>query len=100
MPEANCGNCRFWKCNGEVPGTGECHRYAPVPFIAKNSHELASLVTWWPDTHSDEFCGEYQSKPEQPRTVTDAFGTREIDPKDAGSFDDYRNPPLENRPLM
>lgn len=55
-----CSNCRFWR---EYPktlgfdGKGDCHKNAPV--VAGTSE---SGYGCWPDTKSNDWCGEWEAK--------------------------------------
>ena len=58
-----CKNCVFYVerlSDGEV--YGECHRYAPRPFLTTFS-VLAGQVqlAWWPQVKAGQWCGEFRS---------------------------------------
>lgn len=65
-----CETCRYWRFlmhGREEPvdrawSVGFCHRYAPRPVVARNPDQ----ETNWPETHSDEWCGEWRAKDETP----------------------------------
>ena len=67
----SCETCRFWD-NWSGEGNGWCRRNAPH---AARYHEVVTFeddgagvdpsTTSWPDTQSDDWCGEYQpAKPD------------------------------------
>ena len=53
-----CSSCKFWK-QFEGGENGECRRHSPRP---KSNREIT--VTEWPETVPDDWCGDYQQKPE------------------------------------
>jgi hypothetical protein len=66
-----CHSCRHWKgdefeiSQGGVKPTvdGECHRKPPkvFSFIDTRTGRPASR-SFWPKTHSEEWCGEFESE--------------------------------------
>jgi hypothetical protein len=55
-----CEACRFWEDVGE--GYGHCHRLPPVPLGSGES----TLMTAWPETKADDWCGEFFPRPGVP----------------------------------
>ena len=57
----NCETCRFWKLIGQRESghysVGKCRRHAPRPM---EQGEPRDQGAWWPDTDSDDWCGEWQ----------------------------------------
>jgi len=53
-----CQNCRYWHDDSE-DGKGLCRRYPPVVLWEARDEEV---VTWWPETHEDYWCGEYEQR--------------------------------------
>jgi hypothetical protein len=83
MADDTCENCRFWRKNvGDYDGA--CHRNAPSPMpniVAELAYKLAypdkarlcpdsiepdcaSAMAFWPDVDPDDWCGEYEAKPD------------------------------------
>lgn len=69
--EPQCGNCRFWMNNNER-GHGDCRRYAPRPVVGRQAIEWGNVPggpedvdqePWWPRTHFETWCGDYQPEP-------------------------------------
>jgi hypothetical protein len=60
MPDAKCGNCRFWEMFPDPNGPGVCRRHAPRPKMTASMSVTKTTATW-PITHDDDWCGEYES---------------------------------------
>jgi hypothetical protein len=60
--ENNCENCKFWQEDGEIPGLGSCHRYAPNAVVSHPVQVPGSMDTDWPRTKNDEWCGEWDPR--------------------------------------
>jgi hypothetical protein len=67
----SCGNCRFWFVPDEGGQTGYCRREPPKVFmvqkpasqglsLARRSEPEMALMTNFPPTNADVWCGEYQ----------------------------------------
>lgn len=57
-----CYTCRFWKNRDTAYGEGECRRYAPRPTTKPRTTgdgETLPVLTYWPETSQDDWCGEY-----------------------------------------
>lgn len=61
-----CDRCRFWQPTQDGSDNGYCLRYPPVPL--NNPLHPGSVLSWWPETAPDEWCGEFQSA--EPCTTT------------------------------
>lgn len=54
-----CGHCQFWWNLHSKSGLGRCHRYAPsYPTVTTNPD---GLVSPWPETGEEEWCGDFRS---------------------------------------
>lgn len=62
MNEPTCDLCLFWEHlrNTAVVGKGVCRRYAPRAVVSEL--EAASMDAVWPETHDDEWCGDFVRK--------------------------------------
>jgi len=66
-----CSNCQFYKTSAAIPGPlatyGECKRHSPVVMDRAWTHAACGLqhetATAWPETRSDDWCGDYVRKP-------------------------------------
>lgn len=56
MTDQRCENCRFW----DTENDGECRRYPPI--ITVNTKAFSGLSADFPETNSDDWCGEWQGK--------------------------------------
>ena len=71
-PEANCYDCVFWDARrgDEETEEGACRRYSPRPRFeipdleSPENDGLGSRFVVWPVTYSDNWCGEFERKPE------------------------------------
>jgi hypothetical protein len=68
MNTACCGACLFWRIAKNATTTetavGVCRRWPPVPLFNDGPDYLGQrmgLVMRLPQTHSDEWCGEYEA---------------------------------------
>jgi hypothetical protein len=66
-----CANCRFWFPKYGVNdrrsyGPGYCRRHAPrSPLLVATDHYAASeLDGFWPKTKGEDWCGDYETRPE------------------------------------
>jgi hypothetical protein len=63
-----CQFCRFWDCffdpaeDEKGVGMGCCVRHAPSPCSGKETDDVLEVVTIWPRTRGDEFCGEFRTR--------------------------------------
>jgi hypothetical protein len=55
-----CGTCRFWDQDEEDEEHGYCHRYPPQMVRGREG-----IVSCWPETDCEEFCGEWQPEEDQ-----------------------------------
>lgn len=87
---ARCGNCRWWipgapanaaatREPGAAPYHGACHVSPPV---ASAAHWSGPKVGWFPITHEDRFCAEW----EEPEDDGGPDGGEEV-PADQGGGD-------------
>jgi hypothetical protein len=74
----NCWSCRFWyQPTPDEDGTGQCRRSPPVSDLlaildlrreqrasGEEPHAPFSIPANWPGTWHDDFCGEFQPRPE------------------------------------
>ena len=61
MPASNCSTCAFF-VPGDVGVTyGQCHRNAPVPFMASAGHatRIPQVISMWPTVDGEQWCGEF-----------------------------------------
>lgn len=56
-----CDTCRFFDAFGST-SRGVCRRYAPRAYTSNSD---GRTETWWPFTHGDEWCGEWEQQPTQ-----------------------------------
>lgn len=64
MTTPRCDHCRFWAAIEHTNGRGECHRYAPKPFVGSYT-DGSEFETYWPETLAGEWCGEFQLNTEE-----------------------------------
>lgn len=70
----SCEFCKFWVVHGK--GFGVCKRFAPRAVIGRAMPDWDDLeegvsdwhVPSWPVTYADDFCGDWVSKPKEPRS--------------------------------
>lgn len=68
-PYIRCENCRHWEFislarEGSHYSRGLCLRHAPQPADEERGKSLADYCgTWFPETDSDDRCGEFQPVP-------------------------------------
>ncbi len=55
MAQRRCDNCKFW--HRLTDDFGDCHRNAPV--VTSNKPKDSRLFAMWPETDSDDWCGEF-----------------------------------------
>lgn len=73
MNHARCQDCQFWVPHKreERKGEGECHRHAPQivsttysstagDYGAYREEVNSSIESQWPDTKSEDWCGDFQ----------------------------------------
>ena len=65
MTRPTCKDCRYWECR--LDDQGPCRRHAPIPAIV-DIGGLNIAGREWPETGSDEWCGEH--KPIQAKVTT------------------------------
>lgn len=57
----SCASCRFW--NGEPDakwGEAACRIRAPRAYPQSDPSYVSSVITVWPETRYNDWCGEYQ----------------------------------------
>lgn len=52
--QIKCANCRFWDRHPYDVSFGSCRIFRPMVHDSGN--------TSWPETHDEDWCGEFQSK--------------------------------------
>ena len=53
-----CETCLYWYHGDcDVLGMGDCRRYPPIAI------DLKTMVAYWPNMDSKDFCGEYVEMP-------------------------------------
>lgn len=59
-----CEGCRWW-AKGGYYGVGECRRFPPDHGPMGNVHQGGDFSERrWPKTRDDDWCGEWQARPE------------------------------------
>lgn len=56
-----CIECKFWRREEAAidPEGGRCHRHAPRPAVAGDGEVWTDVITSWPGTFANDFCGEF-----------------------------------------
>ena len=55
-----CFRCKHWKHKAD--DTGECRRYAPMPYAFGFAPVVGSPArATWPMTHRQDYCGEFEA---------------------------------------
>lgn len=60
--DRHCSSCRWWVPHYVYGSVGECRRHAPRAALkgSVNAEEEDAWQALWPDTSSDDWCGEHE----------------------------------------